>query len=296
MLKKILLIFLVLIGLSFLIKERTGGFLVDRIYFSLPSIEKGIFCTNIEKVDTILDQSFRYLDKGTQFFVFESEDKQHVIKFLRDHHLKPKFWVHLLRFPKFLDHYRKTEISHREEKCRKTTKGCQIAFERMQEKLGLVAMFFSANVQKSITVFDKIGRKHWIELKKTHFIIQKKADYMLEEALLSAKGEREKLFSLVDLFFKGITYRCKKNICNSDPNVFKNFALINDSVVEVDFGDFFDNGKTLRPELFHHEINRYAKSFRKWASKNMPQILPCIDQQLEKELAQYKKEYEEKTI
>lgn len=294
------IIFLLLLGiLPLAIEKRTDGFTVQALYFTLPI---AIDCSTIEKQNfedeehiKVLEQEYVYLGKGTQFYVFESADKKYVIKFLRDHHLKPKLWVHFLRFPNFLDLYRKEEILHRRQKCEKTVKACFVAFERMQKRLGLLGLYFKKPTSHKLKVRDKIGRKYQIDLSNTYYVIQKKADAFLAEALNNATSQND-VEKIVDLFLEGITYRCQKQISNTDPNVFSNFALLEDHVVEVDFGDFFDNGSLIPPPLFNHEISRYAKSFRKWANKNMPEILLYFDERLQVELKKYRSHYEDQTF
>lgn len=297
--RKYLLLLLILCFVPFLVEKRTDGFTVQSIYFTLPVC---IDCSKIEKEnfpekeqEKILSQEFSYLGKGTQFFVFESADKKYVIKFLRDHNLKPKFWVHFLQYPNFLDQYRQEEILHRKQKSAKTIKACVVAFERMKERLGLLGIYFKKPNAKTLLVRDKIKRSYQIDISNTYYIIQKKADVFLADALLNAT-RLEETQKIVDLFLEGITYRCQKQISNTDPNVFSNFALLEDHVVEVDFGDFFDNGSLLPPPLFYHEINRYAKSFKKWAKENMPEIISYFDERLEVELEKYKVNFENQTI
>ena len=40
---------------------------------------------NVQEMNNIFDQKFKYLSKGCQTYVFQSEDKKYVIKFIRYH-------------------------------------------------------------------------------------------------------------------------------------------------------------------------------------------------------------------
>jgi hypothetical protein len=301
MIKKTLIVLFALLAIPFLVETRTEGFISSNLYFSLPvkidhHVSEKYNCSEKEH-EEIVNQTYRYLGKGTQFYVFESLDNKYVIKFLRPHQLKPKFWVHLLHFPKFLDLYRKQEILHRKQKCEKTLKACSVAFERMRERLGLKGMYLKDGSDKQLKIKSKLGHWFTIDLGSTCYIIQKKADAFLDTALLQARdNSTQEVEKILDLFIEGISFRFKHQISNTDPNVFSNFALLDDRVVEVDFGDFFDNGELLPPPFFAHEINRYAKSFTKWATINAPDVLNYFDKRLEEELQKYEKYYEEKTL
>lgn len=301
MIKKIILLLVLVFIVTFCVESRTDGFITSKLYFTLPvKVDRAVYekfnCS--EKMhDQIIDQPFTYLAKGTQFFVFESADKNYVIKFLRPKLLQPKSWVYLLHFPKFLDLYRKEEILHRKQKCQKTLRACFIAFEKIGDRLGLLGMYLKNQSNKRLNVKSKQGHRFSIDLGNTCYIIQKKADMFLDSALLSAKqNSQEEVEKIIDLFLQGITYRCKHQISNTDPNVFSNFALLEGHVVEVDFGDFFDNEILLPPPLFTHEINRYAKSFKKWAKLHLPEVLPYFDEKLREELQEYEKYFEKNTF
>lgn len=292
------LVLLLFVCLYSFIERRTDGFRMDRIYFDL-----SIPVVNLEQdssiIHEILDQPFTYLDRGTQFFVFESKDKKHVIKFLSPLHLKSQFWVNFLCFPPFKQ-YKEAIYKKKEKKCLQTVKACFLAYDRLKENLGLEFIHFGSNSQfhKHILIYDKLGHRHLVDLSKTHFIIQKKAEAFIGSALLSAYKNKDdhKVHAIIDSFLENISYRCKKNVRNTDPNVFKNFAIIGNRVVEVDFGDFFAENKVIDPPLFIHEIDRYARSFRKWANKNIPETLTYFEQKLNQEMDFYEKEYSKQVL
>jgi len=297
MIKRMIFILSFLVILSFVLELRTDGFITSNIYFKLPEQTQDPIVDDFTEIDKALSQPYRYLAKGTQFYVFESQDGKYVIKFLRENHT-PKLWVHLLKFPTFLDLYRKREVLYRKEKCQKTINGCHVAFEKMKNRVGILGLFFTHNINKCLTIFDKIGHKFKVDLSKAHFVIQKKAEMMLDQALTFAYQEKdqEKVVEIIDSFLEHISYRCKKNICNSDPNVFRNFGIINDRAVEIDFGNFFENDTPLRPPLFYHEMTRYTKAFQKWINKNMPSFQSYVEKRVEKELDLYTQDFEKATL
>lgn len=282
---KILFLLVAMFFISEGIKKRTHSFTIaniicDRSEFS----KKQCYCPYSEKVDQILNQEFTYLDRGTQFYAFESMDKKHVIKFIRMDRLRPKWFYQFLLFPTFIDRFRLEKLQDRERKRIKTFDACYLAYERLKDQTGLIYVQLSpSDIDKSLTIYDKLGRKFTLDLDNTCFAIQKKVK-LLPDAI---KTEDPK--QVIDSFIEGITYRCKKGVSNTDPNVFKNFGFLDGKAIEVDFGDFFDNHHLIEPRLYRHEIMRYVEKFRSWAIKEHPLLISYFDQKVQNEIEEYKK-------
>ena len=94
------LIILLHIGMIKIIHFSTAGFRVDKtIPFKNKIINDFQIPTSINKdILKIFDQGFRYLDKGCQVYVFESDDKEYVLKIIRTSKYKPPFWCNLISF------------------------------------------------------------------------------------------------------------------------------------------------------------------------------------------------------
>ena len=79
----------------------TDGFRVDKIKVDLASLQEEDIQISPEKkkeIFSILKQEFHYIDKGCQTYVFESFDKDYVIKFIRFHKYRLPFWMHHISF------------------------------------------------------------------------------------------------------------------------------------------------------------------------------------------------------
>jgi hypothetical protein len=83
--RRLFLSFLIAISLSWTAVVRTDGF--SPAIIGEPLLSRDDPCVNTE-VKAIFFQPFRYLGKGRQCFVFESQDGQTVLKFFNQNYLK----------------------------------------------------------------------------------------------------------------------------------------------------------------------------------------------------------------
>src|SRR5579872_1804949 len=65
-------------------KRLTGGFRIEKMRIDFPfNAEWEINRNGMDGIKRILSQPFRYLDRGSQCYVFVSEDDQFVVKLFR---------------------------------------------------------------------------------------------------------------------------------------------------------------------------------------------------------------------
>lgn len=223
-----------------LVKRMTGGFRLNKLRVDFPSRpEWNVFFD--PEVKSMLDQPFHYLDKGSQCYVFESKDKQIVIKLFR-----------------FSDPRSELKISTLFEAAR-------IAYEKMKEETGLLYIHLNRTELglPKILLTDGIGRSFWIALDDYRFAIQKKAktfEVALEEALEDPILMRKR----IDQFICLLKTRVGKGIYNSDPTLGRNFGFLETRAIELDFGNF----KPVLPHTPEIEIKRFTEKFRDWLEKN----------------------------
>jgi hypothetical protein len=129
---------------------------------------------------TILQQKFTYIGKGVQSYAFSSEDGQYVIKFFKFKHLKPSPVIAWLPAWAPFENFRNKKKEHLKRKLDGVFEGYHLAYMQHRPESGLV--FLHINPTKdlfpTLTVSDKMGRSHPIELDKVPFLIQLKAKTM----------------------------------------------------------------------------------------------------------------------
>lgn len=205
-----------------------------------------------ETVLPILNQPFHYLNKGSQCYVFESLDGQHVLKLFRyDRPRSDTKVIHLFN-------------------------ACKAAYDLLKEETGLIFVHLNPTQMGLPTVAcrDPIGRVHHFNLNEYRFAVQKKAKDF-RETLESAKNHPNEMKERLDQFIDLLMQRTEKGVLNSDPSLGRNFGFLDDQGIEIDFGNY-------RPQ-FHKidspkEIKRYTGKLKKWLQINAPEYIQYIEE------------------
>jgi len=193
----VMLIAIVLYGAGRLYFQMTAGFMVSNITGELPrtkSFKQDI--NHLVSVNTVLKQPYTYLGKGCQSYVFLSEDKGFVIKFLKFQRFRPSIYQEILgQVPGFeagLEKKRKEKM----EKTKALFKSWELAFTKLPKETGLLHLHLNQEpgLISPIKIVDKLGLSHEIDSNEVVFLLQKRA-LPLETALhkMMAKGRRRKL-------------------------------------------------------------------------------------------------------
>ncbi|MBY0529879.1 MAG: hypothetical protein K2P51_06770 [Rhabdochlamydiaceae bacterium] len=226
-----------------------------------------------QEIDTILSQPFSYLDKGSQAYVFESEDKRYVLKFLKQHIYTPNSWACYIPFS-FNPYYNK--YCNRKKKKQAAYEACQIAYTYLKEKTGLIYVHLNPtdHLKKTLTLVSRKGHPKSIEIDKACFLIQKKADLIYPRISQLMEGnhidQAEKVissvFSLIDCFFR-------LGIYDNDAKVWNNFGLIDDNAIQIDVGIMkIDPLRALKP-ADPQEKQQIAAPLGLWLEENHPELL-----------------------
>lgn len=238
-----------LLSLPFLYVEMTQGFRINKLYLA-PFLQAELEANQkTEPVLPLLCQPFRYLGKGMQFFVFESQDKQVVIKLFK----RPK-------------------KNHSPERIQKTFSACQLAFTLAPKETGLlyIHLCHSSDQLPALTLKNRLGISYSIPLDSYSFVIQKKAEPFYS-ALLQA-FRNGSAASLIDSYLALIASRSSKGICNTDFLLKNNFGFLGDQAIEMDFGNYI-----YAPENKEKELHLFTGRMRRFIKKHAPEYLTQYD-------------------
>jgi hypothetical protein len=229
--------------------------------FSIQALEKPLSSSTESKdpdfLPSLLGQKFTYLSMGKQAFVFESEDKRHVLKLFKP--LSPYFRINLLK-KSYKVTYEKLPFSreifaffHPEElrnAQEKTFQSYFNAFSLLSEETAVEYLHLAstAHLGNTLHLYDKLGRLHKLPSDTTCFLIQKKADLFyptLEKKIKSKEFEEAK--QLIDHFIDMHLSLIEKGIV--DPSNFEgNIGCIDFKVLQIDVGRIFSK-QDLDPSL-----------------------------------------------
>ncbi len=272
-LKKIFF-FSLFVSLLFLLplalKKATHGFRLAKIRLDYPFVPEWEAEGNAGE---ILNQPFFYLGKGAQSYVFESKDKQHVIKIFRyDQMMNPIRTSFRSYFGK------KKKKSPADAKIRRVFNACKIAYEEAREETGLELIHLNATEGKFpiLRVRDPLGRPCRISLDRVRFAVQKKAEPFRKTLRASLQsGDPDRIKREIDSFFSLLEARTAKGIYNSDPNVSRNFGFVEGKAVEFDFGNYFHGPKTKEAQT--KQIRKFGARLKRWVRKEAPEWAEYVE-------------------
>jgi hypothetical protein len=233
-------------------------------------------------LDQILDQKFTYYSKGSQAYVFISEDQKYILKFLKQQKLRANSWLAHLPFL-FNPYYQ--QYLFKQKKRQDTFSACKTAFTKLKNETGLIYVHINnaRDTNKKITLFDKNGERHVIPVDQTSFYMQKRAqliysrisEMMHNEDLEGAKRVISSVFSLID-------YLGKSGVVDNDPILRKNFGLIDDIAVQIDVGKLRIDPERQQNYAYKKEVGSIVHSFKTWLEQNYPELFNHFEECLTK--------------
>lgn len=231
-------------------KYCTKGFKLNKLHLEYPYQPQWETALPPE-IGSILDQPYRFLGFGAQSYVFESEDHNYVVKFFRFDRL-----ASILCVDQMLSNYKR-------------------AYDHLKKETGLIYTHLN-QTNLNLPVLhckDSIGRTLYLPLDRYRFVIQKKA-LIFTDALKQAAADPDLMQKRIDAFLQLIASRVAKEVMNTDTNIHRNFAFLDDQAIEIDFGNYlFSPGMDQNKEK-----GLFFEKLRGWFEKNDPKWVSYLDQ------------------
>lgn len=267
---KCLLILLALFGVERFCRWKTDGFREQKIYgenFDRPPNALP------NEVKELLTGPYTFLGSGVQSYVFISSDGQTVLKLFKHYHMAPRTeYLKEIALPGLLDGLRTKAVAERAHRIDAIFESHRLAFEALREETGLVHVQLEPSDAPWITLYDKIGVRHEIDLGRAPFALQKRAALVFE-SLKDQSDAKQKIDSLIQV----IQNRWNKGICNSDPIIHRNFGFIGTQAIEIDAGSFSKGKFPANPkkELYYETLE-----LQEWLNAHNPELANYLEQKV----------------
>ncbi len=265
--------------------KQTDGFSLLSLESRFPNDPNLDFPSDMTELEGVLDQKYHYLDFGGQCHVFESEDQQYVIKLLSHKFGAPQALLMSIPLPEPLKSKRAKMMSRIFSKHARDYHSYWIAYEILKEETGLIYVHLNTteNLQRQLTITDKLHIAHQIDLDNTAFIVQKKAAlvYPTINTCMQNKdveGAKQALHAIIDV----IVQRCQKGIFDEDPRIHCNVGLIGGRAILIDVGRFKGDANRKNPDVYKKDLSAITARFKEWLSKNHPALVTILEEELEK--------------
>lgn len=210
-----------------------------------------------------LSQSFSYLDRGKQSYVFASEDGLYVLKFFDTRRLAGKDPVFSL----------KPESAERKKE--QLLEGYKLAYSKDRDHAALiyVQLMPQAGMNINVTLKDRFGIKHVVDLGSVPFILQYKAvpTRKVVSNLLS-KGEVTQVKSYLRLLVDMYLDEYSRGLHDNDHNFMYNTGFIGTTPVRIDVGRLSADQQFKDPKIYAADLRKvFQDRLGEWLQRHFPQ-------------------------
>jgi len=209
---------------------------------------------DLAPLKSIFQQKFKFLAVGSQSYAFVSEDGKYVVKFFMMKHL----------IPRISDLWHPEKIAYRRKNLLSIFQAHKLAYDELREDAGLVYIHLnkSDHLHTQLSVMDRLGRTHQIDLDNVEFVVQEKAELIFTrlEKLLHQK-DPAKVQQCIAAILQLVQRRIDRGISDHDKAVKHNYGFIGDRPVHLDIGRI---EKVSKPK----EYKRISQRINKWLEQN----------------------------
>jgi hypothetical protein len=274
--KKIVAFFLILgtgyALFSMAIWHLTDGFSIANIRSDLVfSPQWEVVNPPLEETLPLLAQDFYYLGRGSQCYVFESEDKQLVLKFFRHSRYRLPKITGYIACPTFLGEIQNQKREAKQRKLDALFQSCKIAYEELQDETGLLYLHLnkSAHLNKTVILYDKLKRAHPIHIDDYEFIIQKHGEQIYPYLFrLLAQGKKSEAKEALEDLALLLCSRLNKGIADHDAVIHKNAGFRANKALFLDVGEFSKE----RCNNPGYEVWQATGQLRRWLQEKDPEL------------------------
>lgn len=266
MLKKITLSALFIcacIGTERLYYYQHGGFRLSKVISQLNEEYPSHHSSPTLEIRSLLQQPFRFIGSGGTCFAFLGKDEKTILKLFKHQYFSNNRHKHK-SLPFFFG-------------------SCALADEKLKEQTALIYLCLQKNpaIDQVVTLTDRWGFSHSLNLKDTEFAVQQNAELLFPyfERNLRA-GRIEQCKTAIDSLLSLILKRCTLGIADRDPNLLINFGFVDDKAAEIDIGSFFYHPELLSPFKQIQELFSCTYALQKWLEKQSPELLHYIQEQI----------------
>lgn len=268
---KLLLAFVVLIGVGHLYYAYTGNFRSKYVLAAGPhtlSTEQPELEAEEENISHLLEQPFRYAGHGHQTYVFIGDDGQTVLKLFMKDYIRSDWFRYL--FPPLppLRQWMLHKGEKRQFRRQRLLNGYANCYALDKKNCGLLYLHIDQTLSNSVLhVIDALGIEHEIPAGQVVFALQKRATATKEvlRAYLS-RGDMEGASAAVGQILNLYRDQFEKGLVDRDRNFLENTGFADGRAIRTDAGKVvindgrysleYEYAKIIDSRLAHW-LNRY---------------------------------------
>ena len=265
------------LGTERLWHRATDGFALNNVY--APQGENSKWERLEFPNPSLLNQTYYYLNSGSQCYAFISEDQKTILKLFKFQHMRTPPLLNIFPSKGKLGKKR----TKKREVLEKTFESYSIAYDffRKESALLFIHLTKTDHLKQKLTIVDKIGKRHTLDLDKVEFILQKRGTLVYDTlADWMKKGEKEKAEKGIADLLNLVLNRCLCGIFDKDPDFKTNFGFIEETPFQIDVGRLTLSEKEKHREIYRSEMIRITRQFEEWIALNYPDLLGSFQRSL----------------
>lgn len=246
--------------------------------------------TELASLSNIFDQKFTYLGKGAQCYAFASEDDDYVLKLFKFKHLRPTIWVTMLPDIALFKEYKQKESDRKAAKLHSVLGGYHLAYQYHKEGSGLLYLHFSPTnyLKKKVTIIDKIGLPHQLDLDQIVFLLQKKGEtFRARLGGLIKQGNIEGAKGSIGKILGMYVQEYRQGMWDRDHGVMHNTGFVKDEPFHLDIGKFSKDDKMRDPAVFKEDFRHIGWKIDTWIKTHYPKEYPALSDYIEQQYQLY---------
>ncbi|MBF5060283.1 hypothetical protein [Candidatus Neptunochlamydia vexilliferae] len=281
LMKRLLKIFLfvsLLIGIERLCHRATDGFAMVNVY--APPGNNSEWKSKGSPDPALLNQTYTYFNSGSQSYVFLSEDGKTILKLFKFQHMRTPPWLNLLPSVGKLGEKRTKKRAILEQ----TFNSYTLAYEKLREETGLhyIHLTKTDHLQTQLTIVDKIGVHHTLDLDGVEFVLQKRGALVYDQIdQWMEAGEHKRAEKGLRALLRLAVHRCHQGLFDKDPDFATNFGFMGETPFQIDFGRLSVAPEEKNPEVYAPEMIRITRALEAWIQNNHPALFIPFKEELD---------------
>lgn len=233
----------------------------------------------------ILDQTFIYLDKGAQNFVFQSEDQNYVLKLYRFPSRLRQFSIVSHPFSFFVPSKTAEAKSYSERRVQFSYNSYFLASRYLKQETGVMYAHLNPTpgLEQKVRLKDRAGNFYELPLANIGFVLQKKGEPFLP--LLQSRIERHQIHlaeQMIDSLIQLIVSRCSQGITDLDNMANDNYGWAENQAVHLDIGRFVQNEEMKKSSVYRQEVIRVTSPLARYLKKHSTELFQYYEQKISK--------------
>lgn len=224
---------------------------------------------------SIAHQTLRWLGRGMQAVVFETQDEKYVVKFFQLGRIREDISRNPVKniLSRETAEKRQERINHREE----IFSSSKMCFENLQEETGIVYVHLNRSKDRvrTIRLVDRYGQSHRICGDNTSFLVQKKARYLIPTITAHMeRGQVDQAKARIDQVFALLLSMAKKGYVDNDDALIRNnnIGLSEDRAIYIDTGHLYRVQNLDAAARMKYEFQVRLDPLEKWLHVAYPEL------------------------